>query len=149
VWRGDIGWLSASNCKQSCSRSVPPACMQRSTERSSLPHPHRQSTPNPTPSPPPPHQPKPNQHPSSHNPTPTPPHPTNTQQAARDKAAYESSFGPFYRVEQLILTTTHDANSTFIAPGAHCPQLMAGWGGLGGWLDVECLLLQAVLCAWS
>lgn len=38
-------------------------------------------------------------------------------QAARDKAAYEASFGPFYRVEQLILTTTPRAASNFTTPG--------------------------------
>ncbi len=42
--------------------------------------------------------------------------PNRPQKAARDKAAYESSFGPFYRVEQLILTTTPDAPSPFVAP---------------------------------
>jgi Niemann-Pick C1 protein len=44
-----------------------------------------------------------------------PPLPTvRLPQAARDKAAYEASFGPFYRVEQLILTTTADSASKYV-----------------------------------
>lgn len=37
--------------------------------------------------------------------------------AAQDKAAYEASFGPFYRVAQLILSTTPDSNSSYISSG--------------------------------
>jgi hypothetical protein len=37
-------------------------------------------------------------------------------QAARDKASYEDAFGPFYRVTQLILTTTPSAASPYVAP---------------------------------
>ncbi|KAF6262418.1 multidrug efflux transporter AcrB transmembrane domain-containing protein [Scenedesmus sp. NREL 46B-D3] len=35
--------------------------------------------------------------------------------AARDKAAYEASFGPFYRVAQLILSTTETSNGSHIS----------------------------------
>ncbi|KAI3436838.1 hypothetical protein D9Q98_006248 [Chlorella vulgaris] len=37
-------------------------------------------------------------------------------QAAQEKAAFEVSFGPFYRITQLILTTTPAANSSFTSP---------------------------------
>ncbi|KAL4457923.1 hypothetical protein ABPG75_012788 [Micractinium tetrahymenae] len=37
-------------------------------------------------------------------------------QAAQEKAAYEASFGPFYRITQLILTTTPAANSSVTTP---------------------------------
>ncbi|KAL4426962.1 hypothetical protein ABPG77_009523, partial [Micractinium sp. CCAP 211/92] len=37
-------------------------------------------------------------------------------QAAQEKAAYEAAFGPFYRITQLILTTTPAANSTTTTP---------------------------------
>lgn len=33
--------------------------------------------------------------------------------AARDAAAFETAFGPFYRVTQLILTTTPDSISPY------------------------------------
>jgi hypothetical protein len=33
--------------------------------------------------------------------------------AARDKAAFESSFGPFYRVAQIIISTTPDSRSNY------------------------------------
>ncbi len=29
-----------------------------------------------------------------------------SSEAARDRAAYEASFGPFYRITQIIVTTT-------------------------------------------
>jgi Niemann-Pick C1 protein len=35
--------------------------------------------------------------------------------AARDKAAYEASFGPFYRVSQLILSTTAESNGSYVS----------------------------------
>jgi Niemann-Pick C1 protein len=35
--------------------------------------------------------------------------------AARDKAAYEASFGPFYRVSQLILSTTATSNGSYVS----------------------------------
>lgn len=35
--------------------------------------------------------------------------------AARDKAAFEASFGPFYRVAQIIISTTPTSNSTYIS----------------------------------
>jgi Niemann-Pick C1 protein len=35
--------------------------------------------------------------------------------AARDKAAFEASFGPFYRVAQLIISTTPDSASNYTA----------------------------------
>ncbi|PRW56197.1 Niemann-Pick C1 [Chlorella sorokiniana] len=37
-------------------------------------------------------------------------------QAAREKADYEAAFGPFYRITQLILTTTPAANSSQTTP---------------------------------
>ncbi|PNH04088.1 Oxygen-evolving enhancer protein 2, chloroplastic [Tetrabaena socialis] len=39
-------------------------------------------------------------------------------QAAREKAAYEASFGPFYRVEQMILATTAAPPAAAAAGGA-------------------------------
>jgi hypothetical protein len=33
--------------------------------------------------------------------------------AAQDKAAFESSFGPFYRVAQIIISTTHNSKSNY------------------------------------
>ena len=36
-----------------------------------------------------------------------------TSRAAEEKEAYERSFGPFYRVEQLIVTTTPHSLSPF------------------------------------
>jgi Niemann-Pick C1 protein len=39
-----------------------------------------------------------------------------TSQAARDKANYEASFGPFYRVTQLIVSTTPASKSPYVAP---------------------------------
>lgn len=36
-------------------------------------------------------------------------------QAAKHKAAYEASFGPFYRVEQLIVSTTPDSQSPYVS----------------------------------
>lgn len=35
--------------------------------------------------------------------------------AAQDKANYEASFGPFYRVSQLILSTTAETESKYIS----------------------------------
>lgn len=35
--------------------------------------------------------------------------------AAQDKANYEASFGPFYRVSQLILSTTPQSNGSYIS----------------------------------
>ena len=32
--------------------------------------------------------------------------------AARDKAAYDTAFGPFYRIEQIILSTPRVANGS-------------------------------------
>ena len=37
-----------------------------------------------------------------------PPH----SRAARDKRYYDSQFGPFYRIEQLILSTQEDASGS-------------------------------------
>ncbi|EFN58463.1 hypothetical protein CHLNCDRAFT_6284, partial [Chlorella variabilis] len=37
-------------------------------------------------------------------------------QAAQEKAAYEAAFGPFYRITQLILSTTPAANSSTATP---------------------------------
>jgi Niemann-Pick C1 protein len=39
-----------------------------------------------------------------------------TSRAAQDKAAYEASFGPFYRVAQLIVSTTPASVSKYQAP---------------------------------
>ncbi len=38
-----------------------------------------------------------------------------SSQAAQEKASYEESFGPFYRVEQLILSTTPGSASDYIS----------------------------------
>lgn len=45
-------------------------------------------------------------------------------QAARDKAAFDASFGPFYRVEQLILSTTPAANGTFKSADSGLPAIV-------------------------
>jgi Niemann-Pick C1 protein len=37
-------------------------------------------------------------------------------QAAREKVLYESAFGPYYRISQLILSTTRASNSSKITP---------------------------------
>ena len=37
--------------------------------------------------------------------------------AAKDKANFEASFGPFYRVSQLILSTTPSSLSNFTSAG--------------------------------
>ena len=36
--------------------------------------------------------------------------------AALEKRQYESSFGPFYRITQLVISTTADSNGTYITP---------------------------------
>eukprot|EP00879_Flechtneria_rotunda_P032935 GHRR01036419.1.p1 GENE.GHRR01036419.1~~GHRR01036419.1.p1 ORF type:complete len:106 (-),score=25.19 GHRR01036419.1:250-567(-) len=38
-----------------------------------------------------------------------------SSRAAQDKANYEASFGPFYRVSQLILSTTLQSQSKYIS----------------------------------
>lgn len=45
-------------------------------------------------------------------------------QAAQEKAAFEASFGPFYRVEQLILSTTPDSNSTYNSSDSGLPSIV-------------------------
>lgn len=37
-------------------------------------------------------------------------------QAAEEKASYESAFGPYYRISQIIVSTTEASNSSTIAP---------------------------------
>lgn len=57
---------------------------------------------------------------------------TNTQnlwvgpgsRAARDKAAFEASFGPFYRVSQIIIHTTPSSVSNFTNPTSGLPSIV-------------------------
>lgn len=44
--------------------------------------------------------------------------------AARDRAAFEAAFGPFYRVAQLIVTTTPAAAANFTSPGSGLPAVV-------------------------
>jgi Niemann-Pick C1 protein len=44
--------------------------------------------------------------------------------AARDKAAFEASFGPFYRVAQLILSTTPSSASNFTSAANGLPSIV-------------------------
>jgi len=76
--------------------------------------------------------------------------------AARDKAAFESSFGPFYRVSQIIISTTPssasnytsttglpsivtDANIRLLFDMQYLVDSLKGgsWRGGGRWVEAE------------